>query len=64
VAAAVAVARAHGVRVTEPRVLSDLSNVIVWLAPAPVVAVWTAFLAERHPEVRARAVARLSRWVV
>jgi hypothetical protein len=24
--------------VTEPRVLSDLSNVIVWLAPAPVVA--------------------------
>ncbi|MGH2742492.1 MAG: phosphotransferase [Thermoleophilaceae bacterium] len=25
-------------------------------------AVWTAFLAERHPEVRARAEARLSRW--
>jgi Phosphotransferase enzyme family len=33
-----AVARRHGVEVREPRVLSDRSNLIVGLAPAPVVA--------------------------
>jgi phosphotransferase family enzyme len=38
VSAAVAVARGYGVEVREPRVLSDRSNVIVELAPAPVVA--------------------------
>lgn len=38
VAAAVAVARRHGVEVREPRVLSDRSNLIVELAPTPVVA--------------------------
>jgi hypothetical protein len=38
VAAAVAVACRHGVEVREPRVLSDRSNLIVGLAPAPVVA--------------------------
>lgn len=38
VAAAVAVATAHGLRVDEPRVVRDLSNVLVHLAPAPVVA--------------------------
>jgi hypothetical protein len=38
VSAAVAVARGYGVEVLEPRVLSDRSNVMVELAPAPVVA--------------------------
>jgi hypothetical protein len=38
VSAAVAVARRHGVEVLEPCVLSDRSNLIVELAPAPVVA--------------------------
>ena len=38
VAAAVAAARAHGLRVDEPVVLRDRLNVLVWLKPAPVVA--------------------------
>lgn len=38
VAAAVAVARAHGLGVTEPAVLADLFSVMVHLRPAPVVA--------------------------
>ena len=38
VAAAVRVARAHGVRVADPVVLADGSNVLVHLRPAPVVA--------------------------
>jgi aminoglycoside phosphotransferase (APT) family kinase protein len=38
VAAAVAVARAHGLRVEEPVVLRDRLNVLVHLRPAPVVA--------------------------
>jgi hypothetical protein len=38
VAAAVAVAREHGLATGDPRVLRDLTNVIVHLAPAPVVA--------------------------
>jgi hypothetical protein len=47
VAAALAVARAHGLRVTEPTVLNDLFSVMVHLRPAPVVArvpTWTARL--------------------
>ena len=36
--AALTVARAHGLRVERPRVLHDLTNVIVRLEPAPVVA--------------------------
>jgi hypothetical protein len=36
--AAVAVARAHGLRVDDPVVLRDRLNVLVWLKPAPVVA--------------------------
>ncbi len=36
--AAVAVARRHGLRVSEPRVISDCNNTIVHLAPLPVVA--------------------------
>jgi len=38
VAAAVAVARAHGLRVTEPRVLRERLNVLVHLRPTPVLA--------------------------
>jgi hypothetical protein len=38
VEAAVAVARGLGLKVKEPRVLRDLTNVLVHLAPAPVVA--------------------------
>jgi hypothetical protein len=38
VAAAVAVARAHGLGVTQPAVLADLFSVMVHLRPAPVVA--------------------------
>jgi Phosphotransferase enzyme family len=38
VAAAVEVAAAHGVRATEPRVLHDGANVVVHLAPVPLVA--------------------------
>jgi Phosphotransferase enzyme family len=47
VAAALAVAGAHGLRVTEPTVLNDLFSVMVHLRPAPVVArvpTWTARL--------------------
>src|SRR3954469_21675120 len=44
--AAVAVARAHGLRVDEPAILKDGSNVLVHLRPAPVVA--------RVPAVTAR----------
>jgi hypothetical protein len=38
VRAAVAVAARHGLRVTDPEVLQDSGNVVVWLRPAPVVA--------------------------
>lgn len=38
VRAAVTVARSHGLTVTDPEVLKDGSNVVVWLRPAPVVA--------------------------
>jgi hypothetical protein len=38
VTAAVEVAAAHGIRATEPRALHDGANVVVHLAPAPVVA--------------------------
>lgn len=38
VAAAVEVAAAHGIRTTEPRVLHDGANVVVHLAPVPLVA--------------------------
>jgi predicted trehalose synthase len=47
VAAALEVARAHGLRVGEPAVLNDLFSVMVHLRPAPVVArvpTWTARL--------------------
>jgi hypothetical protein len=37
-AAALAVARAHGLRCTEPTILRDRANLMVHLQPSPVVA--------------------------
>jgi hypothetical protein len=50
VGAAVAVARRHGLAVTDPRVVRDLSNVLVHLAPAPVVALAHELPAGPHHE--------------
>jgi Ser/Thr protein kinase RdoA (MazF antagonist) len=49
VAAAVAVARAHGLRVDEPVVLRDRLNVLVRLRPAPVVARVAGSIAAMRP---------------
>lgn len=60
VAAAVAVARGHGVRVDEPVVLADQFSVQVHLVPAPVVAgvsTWTAAIRPDNPADLARKVA-------
>ena len=60
VAAAVAVGRAHGLRVDEPEVLADQFSVQVRLAPAPVVAgvsTWTATIRPDVEEWLARTVA-------
>lgn len=51
-AAAVAVARAHGIRSTDPAVLSARSNLIVHLRPAPVVARVATATAILRPDVR------------
>ncbi len=51
-AAAVAVARAHGVRSTDPTVLAARSNLIVHLRPAPVVARVATATAILRPDVR------------
>lgn len=56
-AAALAVARRHGIRATEPRVLRDFSNLLVHLAPAPVV----ARVATVTAQVRADVAANLAR---
>jgi aminoglycoside phosphotransferase (APT) family kinase protein len=45
----VAVARAHGLRVDEPRVLRDRLNVLVHLRPAPVVARVAGTIAKVRP---------------
>jgi len=50
--AAVAVARAHGVRSTDPEILASRSNVIVHLRPAPVVARVAGATAILRPDVR------------
>jgi hypothetical protein len=50
VRAAVAVARAHGVQVTEPAVVRDLSNVLVELAPAPLLARVATSTAAARPD--------------
>ena len=51
VAAAVAVARAHGLRVDEPVVLADLFSVQVHLAPAPVVAGVSTWASTVRPDM-------------
>lgn len=48
--AAVAVARSHRLEVTEPRVVRDLSNVLVHLAPAPVIARVATTTAAARPD--------------
>lgn len=48
--AAVAVARRHGLEVTDPRVVRDLSNVLVHLAPAPVIARVATTTAAARPD--------------
>jgi hypothetical protein len=50
VGAAVAVARRHGLEVTDPRLQRDLSNVLVHLAPAPVVARVATTTAAARPD--------------
>ena len=55
--AAVAAARAHGVRVDEPRILKNGHNLVVHLAPAPIVARVGQAMAELRPGVRARELA-------
>jgi hypothetical protein len=47
--AAVAVARAHGLRVEDPRVLRDRLNVLIHLRPAPVVARVAGSIAKVRP---------------
>lgn len=51
VRAAVSLARAHGIVVTEPVVLRDLSNTIVHLRPAPIVARVATMTALVRPDV-------------
>jgi hypothetical protein len=47
--AAVTVAEAHGLRVTDPVILRDQLNVIVHLRPAPVVARVAGTIARVRP---------------
>jgi Phosphotransferase enzyme family len=54
VAAAVEVAREHGLRIDEPRVLKDAHNLVVHLAPAPVVVRVGTFMAQLRPGIRER----------
>jgi hypothetical protein len=50
VAAAVAVARAHGIECNDPSVLADGSNVLLHLRPAPVVARVATTTAQMRPD--------------
>ena len=52
--AAVAVAREHGLRVHEPRILKDSHNLVVHLAPSRVVARVAQRMEELRPRVRQR----------
>jgi hypothetical protein len=63
VAATVAAARAEGLRIDEPRVLKDGHNLVVHLAPSPVVARVGQAMGELRPQIRARELA-LTRWLV
>jgi hypothetical protein len=60
VAAAVAVAREHGLPTEDPRIVRDLTNVIVHLAPALVVARVALALADRGVEWLAQQVELVS----
>jgi Phosphotransferase enzyme family len=61
--AAVVAARSHGVRVDEPRVLKDRHNLVVHLAPSPVVARVAQAMSDLRPGVRAREL-ELTQWLV
>jgi hypothetical protein len=61
--AAIAVAREHGLRVDEPRVLKDSHNLVVHLAPSPVVARVGQAMSELRPGIRGRELA-VARWLV
>jgi hypothetical protein len=61
--AAVSAARAHGVRVDEPRVLKTSHNLVVHLAPSPVVARIAQWMDELRPNIRAYELA-LTHWLV
>ena len=61
--AAVAVAREHGVRVDEPRVLKDAHNLVVHLAPSPVVARVGRKMTELRPHIKQREL-ELTLWLV
>jgi hypothetical protein len=61
--AAVAVAREHGLRVDEPRVLKDSHNLVVHLAPSPVVARVGQAMSQLRPGIRGRELA-VTRWLV
>src|SRR4051812_50167694 len=54
IAAALAVASAQGLTVTDPRVVGRGSNRIVWLRPAPIVARVMTGTVVLHDEPRAR----------
>jgi hypothetical protein len=60
--AALTVARDHGLRVDEPRVLKDGHNLVVHLAPAPVVARVGQAMADLRPDIRAREL-ELTQWL-
>lgn len=61
--AAIVAARRHGVRVDEPRVLKDRHNLVVHLAPSPVVARVAQAMSELRPGIRGRELA-LVQWLV
>lgn len=59
-AACLAVAARHGVRVTDPVVLKRSCNLVVRLAPAPIVARVTTLTRAVHPDPKANAERELS----
>jgi Phosphotransferase enzyme family len=61
--AAVSVAREQGLRVDEPRLLKDAHNLVVHLAPSPVVARVAQGMSEVRPNIRTREL-ELTRWRV
>ena len=63
VEAAVVAARRRGIRVDEPRVLKDRRNLVVHLAPSPVVARVAQKMSELRPGIRAHEL-ELTGWLV